>query len=667
MSITQILEEEIALSKNTRAINLQLTCMSDGVYFAPLPFKIADGDYFLTARDEGTKQVSISSVQGGVEVELDSKQQSLSAFVSKDESSILRGVKSVLKRDHLIHTPSFIVGPPGTGKTSVIVSALEKLLQNNLRVLVLSPTNRAVENVLEKISLDSFQEGEVVAAFASEAQALQQLSPKNVIAKKIAPLEELLAIASEIKSELLSKKRDLQPILFSFEQQQEAQQIALNNTKKDSENLRAELKELQSQLKTIERKLFVIGEDSVLNGLSKVLISKKLSALEIEQTQKQSEIKTKEAEILLKNESLSLIENGKASSIEAHKEVKESFSKVLDDLKEVDLKIESLSKEMNSLKMGNVFNEARLVGATLASAALNSKIQTGMFDVVIVDEASMAIMPLLIAAEQTLNETVVDLTIDNMPDLNQAQNEAVKLMLRSKMICVGDPAQLQPIAKTHELKKSVFAYYNVERLFGGVIVENAVLLDTNYRNHPQITATASEMFYGGMLKSGKEKEEGKSLYIRQSSSKMVTSEGSFINYGNMKIVIEQTRRALERGRRDIGIITPYKKQATLISEALLSLQTEYPDAHLQAGTIHTFQGKEAEIIIFDIAFSPKDDDEYVPATYNGGSDSEVAKLLNVAMTRAKDFFIVIGDVDGILKMPKDLILKNWLQKISEVK
>ena len=62
------------------------------------------------------------------------------------------------------------------------------------------------------------------------------------------------------------------------------------------------------------------------------------------------------------------------------------------------------------------------------------------------------------------------------------------------------------------------------------------------------------------------------------------------------------------------------------------------DAFTQIGTVHTFQGKEAHTVFF----VPGLDD-----TKTGAIQWLTSKpnILNVAVTRAKDRFIIIGDVD----------------------
>jgi len=251
--------------------------------------------------------------------------------------------------------------------------------------------------------------------------------------------------------------------------------------------------------------------------------------------------------------------------------------------------------------------------------------------------------------------------------LTTAQNEAVSKALQKQLIVVGDPRQLSPIAKTKELKQSIFDVFNVEEIFESGFRDDAVFLDRNYRNHREITKLISDMFYGGKLQSGKKTAQEKALFIKKSPSKMVPSGSSYINPGNIYLIKEQAQLALRRGRRSIGIITPYAKQAELINKELAEIKKEYPDADLQAGTIHKFQGKEKEIIIFDITFSPHSVDSELPTAYNGGKNSETSRLLNVATTRAEDFFVLIGDVDGILNMKKESILKEWIREICKIK
>src|SRR5262249_17765844 len=55
--------------------------------------------------------------------------------------------------------------------------------------------------------------------------------------------------------------------------------------------------------------------------------------------------------------------------------------------------------------------------------------------------------------------------------------------------------------------------------------------------------------------------------------------------------------------RNVGIVTPYAAQRRLLTRLVDALD---PGAWVQVGTVHTFQGGEAELVIFDVVL----DDPY---------------------------------------------------------
>ena len=81
---------------------------------------------------------------------------------------------------------------------------------------------------------------------------------------------------------------------------------------------------------------------------------------------------------------------------------------------------------------------------------------------------------------------------------------------------------------------------------------------------------------------------------------------------------------------EIGVITPYSAQSTLLGQALADLV----DVGLEVDSVDGFQGREKSAIIFSAVRS--------------NSNGEVGFLaderrLNVALTRAKKKLIVVGD------------------------
>ncbi len=88
----------------------------------------------------------------------------------------------------------------------------------------------------------------------------------------------------------------------------------------------------------------------------------------------------------------------------------------------------------------------------------------------------------------------------------------------------------------------------------------------------------------------------------------------------------------EEVKQDIGIITPFSKQASM-------LRKEIQD--VESGTVHVFQGAEKKYILFSCVV---DDAEKTPGLYNfiGGK----CNLLNVAFSRAKEQFIFVGNLQA---------------------
>lgn len=86
--------------------------------------------------------------------------------------------------------------------------------------------------------------------------------------------------------------------------------------------------------------------------------------------------------------------------------------------------------------------------------------------------------------------------------------------------------------------------------------------------------------------------------------------------------------------RSVGIVTPFKRQETLLRAELKAC-----DIHgLTVGTVHKLQGDERLLILFSSVYGHND--RALGKFYDRNSN-----LLNVAVSRAKDAFILFGDPD----------------------
>ncbi|WP_407304293.1 AAA domain-containing protein [Enterobacter hormaechei] len=88
----------------------------------------------------------------------------------------------------------------------------------------------------------------------------------------------------------------------------------------------------------------------------------------------------------------------------------------------------------------------------------------------------------------------------------------------------------------------------------------------------------------------------------------------------------------------VGIVTPFSAQVSTIKQALgkQGISTGANETSLTVGTVHSLQGAERAIVIFSSVYSKHED---------GGFIDSDNSLLNVAVSRAKDSFLVFGDMD----------------------
>jgi superfamily I DNA and/or RNA helicase len=116
------------------------------------------------------------------------------------------------------------------------------------------------------------------------------------------------------------------------------------------------------------------------------------------------------------------------------------------------------------------------------------------------------------------------------------------------------------------------------------------------------------------------------------SEERSTQDPSARNPGNAERVVAEVRRLIARGvnAADVAVITPYDAQVRALRLALASERA----AGLEIDTVDAFQGREKEAVVVDLVRSNDEGDL--------GFLNDVRRM-NVALTRAKRFLLVIGD------------------------
>lgn len=201
--------------------------------------------------------------------------------------------------------------------------------------------------------------------------------------------------------------------------------------------------------------------------------------------------------------------------------------------------------------------------------------------------------------------------------------------MAQRIILAGDHWQLPPTVLSHEAAASGF---NNSILEVAVRHVRAVyLLNTQYRMRQAIAGFSSRYFYKELLQTaGHLADTGTHIcFIDTAGTGMQENQGpdgiSLQNEGELGLVI----RVLEENKwepRHTAFISPYSGQVAAAKEVL--------PAGMRISTVDSFQGQEKENIILSLVRSNDEGDIGFLKDY---------RRMNVAITRAKEQLIVIGD------------------------
>lgn len=128
--------------------------------------------------------------------------------------------------------------------------------------------------------------------------------------------------------------------------------------------------------------------------------------------------------------------------------------------------------------------------------------------------------------------------------------------------------------------------------------------------------------------------------------------------------IAENREKLEAEYNDkveniVGVVTPFKGQVYEIEDQCLKqdIKVGKNNDELTVGTVHALQGAERKVVIFSPVYTKHN---------NGGFIDSSQSMLNVAVSRAKDSFLVFGDMDIMASCsssePRGILSKYLFEK-----
>lgn len=274
---------------------------------------------------------------------------------------------------------------------------------------------------------------------------------------------------------------------------------------------------------------------------------------------------------------------------------------------------------------------------TSLSAKGRIPFQPGMFDLVIIDEASQcdiaSVLPMLYRAKQA--------------------------------VIIGDPKQLShisSISRTQDL--SLLQKYNVNFIWSysasslytmasSLSEPNQVIqLRDHHRSFGDIIEFSNSEFYEGKLRVATNYDKLKCpknvpagiRWVDVVGKTVRPSTGSAYNDSEVSAIIEEIKRLVidNTYTGTVGVVTPFKAQAERIEKAIVK-DTTLKNALLKndvlVDTVHKFQGDERDMILFSPVISQGTGQGALTFLKNTGN------LFNVAITRARSVLVVVGDMD----------------------
>ena len=263
------------------------------------------------------------------------------------------------------------------------------------------------------------------------------------------------------------------------------------------------------------------------------------------------------------------------------------------------------------------------------------------------------------------------------------------LFRAQKSIVVGDPKQIEPVQTVQDLfvgriggkglgkyrskELSVQSLADAQNPFAGIIKNldgseswvGCPLVIHRRCKDPMFTV-ANELSYGGFMINKTMDSDNlidpckESCWITYDASNIESSTGKdrYIKVqGQIAFELIQKLRARNAEFKDIFIITPFTSVAHGFKTYMQSISDDivnWTDKDNKSGwlkdnigTVHTFQGKEAKVVIYMLGCQSD-------GTANGAIKWVNANNVNVAFTRAKEYIYVIGDATKWAELNKNL-------------
>ena len=573
-------------------------------------------------------------------------------------------------RAALTHQISIIDGPPGTGKTQTILNLIASLIAQGQTVGVVAGANSAVDNVVDKLTEEGY--GFLVANLG-KAERVKEFHQREGILEQRREAWARKASAASSGSPAGADEAVLRA--------EEERLVTLWDDARDIPKIRAQLTAAQRERRLFEEK--VQESRRPIADISHLAISRRRSGVIgdllalarcaprvghgprgfIERVRRYFTYGS------LKGVDLGDPDVQSALQLAFYRAHEQELSDRIEDaearvarhgLVEVSAQYRRRSREALDVALLGRFARERpsrlspterlkrqtdillrtypIVASTCFSIR-NNLAEEALLDWIIIDESSQVLLP------------------EGMAALSKARNAVI----------VGDDKQLGPILHGWEESKQEppEARFDVRSLSlldsFKMMPESAqvpsTLLKEHYRCHPAIIEFCNRMYYGGELIPMRVPADDAPdplaiIYAAPGNHARRPSHGSgFFSQREIDIItdLEEMRSIRdgvglegtdESGDFVLGVVTPFRAQATNLSKQIRSDLGEGTHPRWLAETAHKFQGRGAGTIILSTVLNAND-----RSAAQDFYDADA--LTNVIVSRAKDRFVVVTTHGGV--------------------
>ncbi|MDD3150519.1 MAG: AAA domain-containing protein [Candidatus Gastranaerophilales bacterium] len=290
---------------------------------------------------------------------------------------------------------------------------------------------------------------------------------------------------------------------------------------------------------------------------------------------------------------------------------------------------------------------------TTYSISESLPLKPGLFDVVIIDEASQcdiaSCFPILFRAKSAV---IVgdDKQLPHLSFLEKAKEQSFL-----SQYSIPDKYQLMWRFRTNSMF-DIANYYS----------HCPVMLDEHFRSRPPIINFSNKEFYGDRIRiMNTEVDYPPCIELKIVQSARVDLDVTR-NMAECEMILQKIQEIIVEDERNkplkptsIGILSPFRGQVDLIEKALMQVLTEsqIKKHKIEVGTAHTFQGDEKDTMLISFVLAPN-------SHFQSLTFVQKPNLFNVAITRAKKQMICFISKE-IADLPKGL-LRSYLEYIRDM-